>query len=218
MSRESSFLSFSIDDFIHQFDVCLRTLSPPDSRYSSRENPASNLSEPCLTEEEKQHAAGLMRVNHSGEVCAQALYMGQEFAATDLFIQSQMAQCAKEESDHLAWCESRLKTLGATPSILNPFWYTHSFLLGFLAGKWSNGVSLGFVAETEHQVGEHLEKHLSQLPVNDEPSRAIIRQMQEDEAKHEQKAIEAGGVTLPWVVRKMMGGVSKLMTTFSYYH
>jgi len=165
---------------------------------------------------EKQHVAGLMRVDHAGEVCAQALYQGQAFTAKLPDIRAKMEEAAEEEMDHLAWCQGRLNELNSHTSYLNPFWYGGSFILGALAGLAGDKWSLGFVAETERQVERHLEDHLGQLPLKDEKSRAILEQMKEDEAQHSTVAMEMGAATLPEPVQWLMGKMSKIMTTLAY--
>jgi len=205
-----------LETFICELDSALRTLLAPAQRSSERQSPAQNLQESSLNSQERQHVAGLMRVNHSGEVCAQALYQGQAMTAKLEEIQAQMAQAAAEEIDHLAWCEQRLAELGSQPSLLNPFWYLGSFMLGALAGFAGDKLSLGFVAETELQVSRHLQKHLQKLPDQDKKSKAILEQMHEDEAHHAEVAWNSGAQELPPFIKKLMEGVSKLMTYSSY--
>lgn len=164
-----------------------------------------------------EHAAGLMRINHTGEVCAQALYRGQELTAAQSQIRESMQQAAKEERDHFDWCSERLTQLGSHTSRLNPLFYTTSFCLGALAGLAGDKWSLGFVAETEKQVCLHLEDHLQKLPVSDTKSRAILEQMKIDENKHANTAIASGAATLPLPVRKAMGLMSQVMTRTTYY-
>lgn len=206
-----------LDTLIKEADTALRTLLPPQERIPNRPSPAQEVKDIALSTKEKQHIAGLMRVNHSGEVCAQALYQGQALTAKLENIKEQMRQAAIEENDHLAWCEKRLHELGSHPSFLNPLWYAGSLMIGALAGLISDKVSLGFVAETENQVSAHLQGHLARLPQNDLKSRAIIERMQEDEAHHAQTALEAGAYELPFAVRQLMTLVSKVMTKSSYY-
>jgi ubiquinone biosynthesis monooxygenase Coq7 len=158
-----------------------------------------------------------MRVNHAGEVCAQALYKGQALTAQLQHIKKQMNQAALDEIDHLAWCEERLIELGSKPSIFNPLWYSGALVLGALAGLAGDGISLGFVAETERQVSAHLQKHLNQIPERDEKTKAIIKMMQIDEEHHATVAKEAGGVELPFFIQQLMSVVSKIMTKSSYY-
>lgn len=204
-----------IDRLIQSFDQGLRSLVP-GATSAHRENPAQTTSAP-LSVSEARHVAGLMRVNHSGEVCAQALYHGQALTAKLPNVRREMEQAAIEEQDHLAWCEDRLKELDSVPSILNPVWYGLSFAMGAAAGIAGDQYSLGFVAETERQVSLHLNDHLSQLPQQDERSRKILEQMNEDELHHRDTALQAGGVDLPFPVRITMTAISKLMTKTSYY-
>ncbi|MFT4058184.1 MAG: 2-polyprenyl-3-methyl-6-methoxy-1,4-benzoquinone monooxygenase [Legionella sp.] len=207
-----------LDHLLSELDTALRTLLPPSKRGSARSYPAQNIAESgALTPQEKKHIAGLMRVNHAGEVCAQALYQGQALTAQLTHIKQQMNQAAAEEIEHLAWCEQRLQELGSQPSILNFFWYGCSLLLGALAGIAGDKVSLGFVAETERQVTAHLHHHLNQLPAYDQRSQAILQQMQEDETQHATAAIDAGGIELPYPIKQLMSMISKLMTKSSYY-
>ena len=206
-----------LESLISELDDALRTLLPPGQRTTNRQSPAQNLPEPKLDHQEKRKVRGLMRVNHSGEVCAQALYQGQALTAQLANVKAQMTQAAQEEVDHLAWCEQRLAELDSQPSILNPFWYFGSFMLGTLAGLAGDRWSLGFVAETELQVATHLQKHLQKLPIQDEKSKAILEQMHEDEAQHAHVAIQAGAAELPFFLKRLMQGVSKLMTHSSYH-
>lgn len=205
-----------LDQFLIQADRALRTLSHGQVA-SSRPSPARNVPEAELSEAERKHAAGLMRVNHSGEVCAQALYQGQALTASLPDVRAEMEQAAEEEVDHLRWCEERLDQLQSRPSILNPLWYTMSFGIGAGAGLISDRISLGFVAATEEQVCRHLEGHQRSLPPQDEKSLAIIDQMLIDEREHGHKALEAGGVDFPAPVKWAMTAVSKLMTKVSYH-
>ncbi|WP_058534180.1 2-polyprenyl-3-methyl-6-methoxy-1,4-benzoquinone monooxygenase [Legionella saoudiensis] len=211
--RTMSFL----DALISEVDNALRTVLPPSKRISNRHSPAVEIEDHPLSLREKKHVAGLMRVNHAGEVCAQALYQGQALTAQLTHIKQQMSDAAAEEVDHLAWCEERLYELGSKPSILNPIWYSGSILLGALAGFAGDKVSLGFVAETERQVTAHLKHHLQKLPTHDKKSQAILKQMQEDEEQHATAAIESGGIELPTPVKRIMSLVSKLMTHSSYH-
>jgi len=204
-----------IDKFIHSFDQALRSLVPGTTT-AHRENPSCDV-ETKLAVSEARHVAGLMRVNHSGEVCAQALYHGQALTAKLPNVRHEMEQAAVEEQDHLAWCEDRLKELDSHTSLLNPVWYGLSFGMGALAGIAGDKYSLGFVAETERQVSLHLEDHIKQLPAQDDRSRKILVQMNEDELQHRDTALNAGGVDLPAPVRITMTAISKLMTKTSYY-
>ncbi|MGE8652480.1 MAG: 2-polyprenyl-3-methyl-6-methoxy-1,4-benzoquinone monooxygenase [Acinetobacter gandensis] len=204
-----------VDKLIHSFDQALRSLVP-GATAAHRKNPA-NIEETQLAVSEARHVAGLMRVNHSGEVCAQALYHGQALTAKLPNVRREMEQAAIEEQDHLAWCEDRLNELDSHTSLLNPVWYGLSFGMGALAGIAGDKYSLGFVAETERQVSLHLEDHIRQLPEQDDRSRKILVQMNEDELHHRDTALNAGGVDLPTPVRIAMTGISKLMTKTSYY-
>lgn len=207
----------AIDTLIAEIDKGLRTLLPLQKRAHARYSPAIHIEDSPLSAQDKKKVAGLMRVNHAGEVCAQALYQGQALTAQLTHVKKQMADAAAEETDHLAWCEERLNELDSKPSLLNPLWYTGSILLGALAGIAGDKISLGFVAETERQVSAHLKKHLQQLPIHDKKSQAILQRMQEDEEQHASAAVESGAIELPFVIKQMMGVVSKLMTKSSYY-
>ena len=204
-----------IDKFIHSFDQALRSLVPGTTS-AHRDNPSHDV-ETQLGVSEARHVAGLMRVNHSGEVCAQALYQGQALTAKLPNVRHEMEQAAVEEQDHLAWCEERLKELESHTSLLNPVWYGLSFGMGAIAGIAGDKYSLGFVAETERQVSMHLQDHIRQLPEQDERSRKILVQMHQDELEHRDTALNAGGVDLPAPVRITMTAISKLMTKTSYY-
>lgn len=204
-----------LDKFIHSFDQALRSLVP-GSTSAQRENPA-NGTNTQLAVSEARHVAGLMRVNHSGEVCAQALYHGQALTAKLPNVRREMQQAAIEEQDNLAWCEDRLKELDSHTSLLNPVWYGLSFGMGALAGIAGDKYSLGFVAETERQVSMHLEHHISQLPPQDQRSYQILHQMNLDELHHRDTALNAGGVDLPAPVKITMTAISKLMTKTSYF-
>lgn len=204
-----------LDQLLVQFDRAIRTLSP-DTATHSRPSPAEKTSESEMDESERQHAAGLMRVNHTGEVMAQALYQGQALTAKLDQVRAEMEHAADEEIDHLAWCEQRTKQLGSHTSLLNPLWYGLSFGMGATAGALGDKLSLGFVAAIEDQVCEHLEEHLHTLPDQDQKSRVIVEQMLEDEARHSHTAIAAGGVRFPRPVKGLMSLVSKVMTKTSY--
>ncbi|WP_115324514.1 2-polyprenyl-3-methyl-6-methoxy-1,4-benzoquinone monooxygenase [Legionella steigerwaltii] len=206
-----------LDTLISEVDNALRTLFPPAQRMSARPSPAEQITDTDLSIREKKHIAGLMRVNHAGEVCAQALYQGQALTAQLTHIKQQMSDAAAEETDHLAWCETRLAELDSSPSILNPFWYCGSIILGAVAGLAGDKISLGFVAETERQVSTHLQRHLDKLPVNDKKSQSILIKMKEDEEQHATAALNAGAIELPYIVKQLMRIVSKLMTKSSYY-
>lgn len=179
--------------------------------------PAEKLPADSLSKAAQKRVAGLMRVNHAGEICAQALYRGQHLVSRNPNIAQKMQEAADEESAHLDWCSKRLDELNSRPSLLNPIWYTGSFCIGVFAGAISDAYSLGFLAETEHQVGKHLKHHLSELPAEDLRSRAILRQMEQDEAKHRQDAIEAGGKELPNLVKWVMAITSKVMVKTAYW-
>lgn len=203
------------DRLLMQADAALRTLLP-FSGQPSRPSPALLKTETELSESETRHVAGLMRINHTGEVCAQALYQGQALTARLPQVRQAMEQAADEEIDHLAWCEQRIRQLGSHTSVLNPIFYGLSFGIGASAGLISDRVSLGFVAATEDQVCKHLDDHLGQLPAGDEKSRAILEQMRDDEAQHSTAAIEAGGLRFPAPVKFGMSLVSKVMTKATY--
>ncbi len=204
-----------VDQMIGQFDVLLRTLVP-NAAQANRPNPALAHEQADMDEAERRHTAGLMRINHTGEVCAQALYQGQAATAKLDEVREQMQQAAQEEVDHLAWCDQRLQELDSRTSLLNPLFYGLSFGLGAAAGLAGDKYSLGFVAATEEQVCKHLEEHFESLPVQDDRSRAILRQMHEDEAEHADLALNAGGVDFPAPVKKVMSLLSKVMTKSVY--
>lgn len=206
-----------LDKVVNGLDMALRTLIVPEQRQSSRMNPAREHREPLLSVKEKRHVAGLMRVNHAGEVCAQALYQGQALTAKLPTVKTQMVQAALEEVEHLAWCEQRLRELNSQPSKLNFFWYSGAFMIGALAGLVGDRWSLGFVAETERQVAAHLQKHLRCLPAQDTKSQAILTRMHSDEAQHAEAANAAGAMDLPFLIKQAMRATSKLMTCSSYY-
>jgi ubiquinone biosynthesis monooxygenase Coq7 len=205
-----------LDRGIIEFDKVITTLwgTPPTT---DRPVPDADLVNPELSQQEQNHAAALMRVNHAGEVSAQALYQGQALTAKLPDVRESMEHSAIEENDHLVWCENRLIELNSHKSVLNPAWYAGSFAIGAIAGKLGDQWSLGFVAETEKQVIRHLEEHLDSISEQDIKSRAVLNQMKEDEAKHGALAADAGGAELPLPVRKLMGLVSKVMTKTSYY-
>ncbi len=182
-----------------------------------RENPAKNIAEPELSLSEKKHVSGLMRVNYTGEVCAQALYQGQAITSRNREIKKQLEQAGLEEIDHLFWCQSRLQDLDSHVSILNPIWYISSFLLGLAAGVCGDRWNLGFLEETEKQVTKHLEDHLEKLPAQDHKTRAILEQMRNEESAHAEAAYHAGAAELPVFVKKIMGLTSGLMTKTAYW-
>ena len=206
-----------VDKLLCEIDTAVRTLIVPEYRKSVRACPGQNIHEPSLSTQEKHHVASLMRVNHAGEVSAQALYQGQALTAKLSTVKTQMTEAAAEEVDHLAWCEQRLRELNSRPSILNPFWYVGSLMIGALAGLVGDRWSLGFVAETERQVTKHLQQHLQHLPPQDQKTKAILAQMQHDEAHHAKVANAAGAAELPFLIKQLMQGVSKLLTKSSYY-
>lgn len=205
-----------LDRAIVRADRLLRSLSQSSASKARRPSPAQGLPEPVLNQQERDHAAGLMRVNHSGEVCAQALYAGQALTAKLPAVREEMERSAAEEVDHLVWCRERLTELGSHTSYLNPLWYGLSFTLGAGAGLVGDKVSLGFVAATEDQVCQHLQAHLQKLPPKDRKSRAVVQQMLVDEAKHADMALAAGGMQFPAPVKSLMSLVSKAMTETSY--
>ena len=204
-----------IDRFIIEFDTALRSVV--GGAHAHRPTPGSDIQSTALLDvKEREHAAGLMRVNHVGEVCAQALYQSQKLVARNPEIRQMLDHSGQEEMDHLAWCETRLQELGSHTSYLNPIWYAGSFAIGLAAGLAGDKWSLGFVAETEKQVENHLESHLQQLPVEDQRSRAIVDQMRIDEIEHGQAAISAGGAFLPEPIQRLMQAMSKVMTSTAY--
>ena len=205
-----------IDKVIINADRALRTLAAGSDMTCERPSPARPLDEADLSEAERKKAAALMRVNHTGEVCAQALYQGQALTAKLPHVRAEMEHAAEEEIDHLVWCQERIDSLGSHTSYLNPIWYGLSFAIGAGAGLVSDKVSLGFVAATEDQVCKHLQEHLLQLPEQDIRSRAVVEQMLVDEAQHAEMALNAGGYRFPVPVKGLMTLVSKAMTTTSY--
>ncbi|WP_086930941.1 2-polyprenyl-3-methyl-6-methoxy-1,4-benzoquinone monooxygenase [Agarilytica rhodophyticola] len=217
MSHSSNRASLSlVDNVICSFDRALRSLTPRTQSMTRPCPQAQQASQVELNEQEKKHAAGLMRVNHSGEVCAQALYQGQALTAKLPKVRAEMEQAADEEIDHLAWCEQRLTALGSQPSVLNPMWYGLSFGIGATAGMISDKISLGFVAATEEQVCKHLSSHLDKLPKEDYASKAIVEQMIIDEKQHGTTALDAGGIVFPKAVKSSMTFISSAMTSLSY--
>ncbi|WP_410498972.1 2-polyprenyl-3-methyl-6-methoxy-1,4-benzoquinone monooxygenase [Chitinibacter sp. S2-10] len=205
----------SVDQLIGEFDTVLRTLAAPAA--SVRSHPDRDIADVELQAAEKNHAAGLMRVNHCGEVCAQALYQGQALTARDPAAREALKQAAAEEVEHLAWTRQRLDELGSHRSLLNPLWYAGSFAMGVTAGLIGDKWNLGFLAETERQVTAHLESHLAQLPEQDAKSRAIVTQMAIDESSHAEQAVALGAAELPLPVTRLMTATSKVMTTLSYH-
>ena len=204
-----------LDRLITEADTVLRTVTSR-GHSAARPSPAAGHSDTELSDSERRHVAGLMRVNHTGEVCAQALYQGQALTAKLPTVREEMQQAAEEEVDHLVWCEQRLRELDSQPSILNPAWYGLSFALGAVAGAIGDRVSLGFVAATEERVCRHLQDHLKSLPEDDRKSRLILLQMLEDEQRHGDNALAAGGTDFPRPVKDAMTAVSRVMTGSSY--
>ncbi|MGD8956969.1 MAG: 2-polyprenyl-3-methyl-6-methoxy-1,4-benzoquinone monooxygenase [Chromatiaceae bacterium] len=203
------------DRLLMNLDQAVRTLFGRP-QVTERANPADSLPEVEMSEAQRDHAARLMRINHTGEVCAQGLYQGQALTARDPAVRRSMQRSAAEENDHLDWCERRVEELGGRLSLLNPLWYAGSFAIGAAAGIAGDRWSLGFVAETEKQVEGHLDEHLEQLPPDDRRTRAILEQMKADEIAHGQKAMAHGGVQLPAPIRGLMKLTSKIMTTSVY--
>ncbi|UCB55444.1 MAG: 2-polyprenyl-3-methyl-6-methoxy-1,4-benzoquinone monooxygenase [Thiotrichales bacterium] len=203
------------DRLLMHADTALRTvIGKPQATH--RPYPADNIDDCSMNSSESKHVAGLMRVNHSGEVSAQALYQGQSITARNDEVRDKLQQAAMEENDHLVWTENRLQELGARTSLLNPIWYAGSFAIGAFAGALGDKWNLGFLAETEHQVVKHLDEHLDKIPASDERSRAILEQMKIDEAKHATTALDHGGASLPTPVKKLMQAMSKVMTRTAY--
>ena len=205
-----------LDRLLASANNALRTVAGPAGK-TARANPAEHIIDADLDARQKAHAAGLMRVNHAGEVCAQALYQGHAAVARDTSIEAQMQHAADEEFDHLAWCEQRINELGEDVSKLSPFWYAGAFAIGAASGILGDKWSLGFIAETEKQVCAHLDSHLESLPVEDAKSRAIVEQMRDEEEEHGKNAAEAGAADLPQPVRRLMQTTAKVMTKTAYY-
>ncbi len=205
----------NLDKLIIEFDKGLRTLLA--TAHSARPFPDAGLPEAELSEAEKKHAAALMRINHSGEICAQALYQGQALTARDPVIQEKLQQAAQEETEHLAWTAKRVHELGSHLSVLNPVWYTGSLALGAFAGLLGDKWNLGFLSETERQVGGHLQSHLASLPLQDAKSRAVVQQMYVDETSHSEMARQMGGAELPEPIRQLMQASSRIMTKTVYW-
>ena len=204
-----------MDSLLNAADAALRTLfATPRARETS---PAEGMAEAALSPQERRLAGALMRVNHVGEVCAQALYTAQASVTRDPFLRAHLLDAAREEGDHLAWTRERLNALGARPSLLNPLWYAGAFAVGVLASKVSDLVSLGFVVETENQVAEHLNGHLARLPLQDVASRAVVARMKEDEERHAAQARASGALELPAPARAAMRAAAKVMTTTAHY-
>lgn len=206
----------AVDRLLIRLQGALAAVSVPD-RGAIRPNPAGGIEAPDLDDAARRHAAGLMRVNHAGEVAAQALYQGHALAARTPQVREHMLDAAAEERAHLAWCEERLAELGEGPSKLDPLWYAGSFAIGAIAGLAGDRWALGFVEETEKQVAEHLSGHLAKLPQDDARSRAIVDAMRRDEERHGQEAAAAGASSLPKAIQGLMRGVAKLMTRSAYW-
>jgi 3-demethoxyubiquinol 3-hydroxylase len=204
-----------IDRWILEFDKALRTVFA--SAPTNRAMPGENLPDPPLDDAERVHAAALMRVNHVGEVCAQALYQGQALTCKEPAIRHALRQAAWEETEHLNWTERRIDELGGRKSLLNPLWYAGSLAIGIVAGKLGDDWSLGFLAETERQVESHLDRHLASLPVQDQRSRAVVDQMKVDEMRHAETAMHWGARELPAPVKAAMKSMAKVMTATAYH-
>lgn len=205
-----------LDRLLAGINSALRTVAAPAGR-SARHSPADNVDDCALNVQQKAHAAGLMRVNHAGEVAAQGLYQGHASVAGDPDIEAQMQRAADEEFDHLAWCEQRLGELGARPSRLSPIWYAGAFTLGAASGILGDRWSLGLIAETERQVCTHLTSHLDQLPAEDSKSRAVVEKMRDEEHAHGENAIDAGAAELPSPVKRLMQLTARVMTNTAYW-
>ncbi len=205
----------NIDKLIVEFDKALRTLAATPA--SARPLPGRALGEATLSEAEKRHAAALMRVNHCGEVCAQALYQGQALSCDDAEVTQALAQAAREETEHLAWTEQRVAELGGRLSLLNPLWYAGALALGYAAGRFGTRWNLGFLAETERQVEAHLQGHLERLAPQDAKTRAIVEQMKQDESGHARTAYALGAAELPELVKRAMRLSARVMTGASYW-
>lgn len=206
---------YFLDRLITDFDAALRTMAAVSS--ARRPSPAAGLAEGEMSEKDRRHSAGLMRVNHVGEVCAQALYQAQAKFARNDSVREKFVQAGQEEEDHLAWTAQRLRELGSHPSLLNPVWYAGSYVLGTVAAALGDARSLGFVVETERQVEAHLNQHMGSLPAKDMKSLAIVAQMSVDEAEHGAAAKELGAQAVPPLAQKSMRAMAKVMTTTAYY-
>jgi ubiquinone biosynthesis monooxygenase Coq7 len=205
-----------LDRLLASANNALRTVAAPAGR-TARDNPAANIIDADLSASQKQHAAGLMRINHAGEVAAQALYQGHATVARDKDIERQLQRAADEEFDHLAWCEQRIQELGEDVSKLSPFWYAGAYAIGAASGILGDKWSLGFIAETEKQVCAHLDSHLNSLPPEDVKSRAIVEQMRDEEEEHGDNAVEAGAADLPAPIKGLMRITAKVMTKTAYW-
>ena len=206
----------AFDQVLVNFDQAVRTLFGRP-KVTERRNPAEHQADVDLSDDERRHIGRLMRVNHTGEVCAQALYQGQALTARNASVRADLERSAREENDHLAWCEQRIEELGGRKSLLNPLWYAGSFAMGAAAGIAGDKWSLGFVVETERQVEDHLDSHIAQVPADDQRTRAILEQMKEDEVHHAEVAGTAGAAELPEPVKLAMKAVSKVMTRGAYW-
>ena len=204
-----------LDQIIAELERSLGAVFEPEP-VATRASPAHEIARSTLDDADRRHSAGLMRVNHVGEVCAQALYFGQAFVARDASTREHLLAAASEETDHLAWCGQRLRELDSRPSLLNPLWYGGAWTIGAVAGLLGDPVSLGFVVETERQVEAHLDGHLQKLPQHDAASRAIVSQMKVDEARHAEQAEAAGGVALPAPVTALMRAAAHVMRAVAY--
>lgn len=223
-SAASAIAHDGVDRLIMSFDTALRTVFAEHASARPCPQPPQPVQaageaspEAALSEADKRQAAALMRVNHVGEVCAQALYASQAWGTKDPVLKAQFDEAAREETDHLAWTEQRLKALGSHTSLLNPLWYAGAFGIGLLAAKAGDKISLGFVVETERQVEQHLNSHMDRLPAGDLASRAIVAQMRDDEVAHAEAAQRAGAAALPAPVRGLMRVAAKVMTTAAHY-
>ena len=205
-----------LDKLLAGASNALRTVAAPAGR-PARKNPSSEIEDTELDVQQKRHAAGLMRVNHAGEVAAQALYQGHATVARDKHIEDQMKRAADEEFDHLAWCEQRIHELGYEPSRLSPLWYAGAYAIGAASGILGDKWSLGFIAETEKQVCSHLSSHLDHLPEEDHKSRAIVEQMRDEEEEHGENAVDAGAAELPRPIVRLMRATAKVMTKTAYW-
>lgn len=210
-------LEAMLDTLIRNFDQALRALAAMPAHVPPAPAVAGMPDTPSMDAAERSHAAALMRVNHTGEVCAQALYHGQALLAKSAPVRAHMQKAAEEEGTHLAWTAGRIAALGGRRSLLNPLWYAGSFAIGAFTARLGDPVSLGFVAETERQVEAHLDNQISRLPVADRESRAVLAAMREDEIRHGREARAAGGLPTPWPARLAMRAASKVMTTTAYY-
>ncbi|MBY4899327.1 2-polyprenyl-3-methyl-6-methoxy-1,4-benzoquinone monooxygenase [Cupriavidus sp. AU9028] len=205
-----------MDKLIREFDVALRAITGTTRARRASPADAVGQDDTGLDAGQRRHVAGLMRVNHVGEVCAQALYQAQKLTARSPAVRAQMDDAAREEEDHLGWCSQRLRELSDRPSLLNPLWYAGAFAIGWIAGRAGDRISLGFVSETERQVEQHLDSHLQRLPAQDLRSRAVVEQMRDDEMRHGASARDAGGIELPRPVQAAMRAAARVMTTTAY--